>query len=102
MQVRDVMTPYAEWIDPQASIADAARMMREHDFGVLPAGGGSRLVRMITDRDMAIRAAAERSIPPRREWRPSWPRAFRNASTTSRPRRSRATWASGGFGACRS
>jgi len=63
MQVRDVMTPSAEWIDPQASIADAALKMREHDFGVLPVGDGNRLVGMITDRDMTIRAVAERRDP---------------------------------------
>ena len=63
MQVKDVMTSRAEWVDPKTSIADAAKLMREHDFGVLPVGDGDRLIGMITDRDLAIRAVAERRDP---------------------------------------
>jgi CBS domain-containing protein len=44
---------------PDASIQEAARMMRECDAGSIPVGDNDRLVGMITDRDIAIRAVAE-------------------------------------------
>ena len=62
MFVRDAMTPHAEWIDPQVSLIDVARRMRDHNIGCLPVGENDRLIGMITDRDLARRAIAEGSI----------------------------------------
>lgn len=59
MFVRDAMTPHAEWIDPQVSLIDVARRMRDHNIGCLPVGENDRLIGMITDRDLACRAVAE-------------------------------------------
>ena len=59
MQLRDVMTPNAEVIPPDATIGDAAKKMRDLDVGALPVCDGDRLCGMITDRDIAIRAVAE-------------------------------------------
>jgi CBS domain-containing protein len=59
MQVRDVMTPNAKFIPPDATIVDAAKMMRDLDVGALPVCDGDRLCGMITDRDIVIRAVAE-------------------------------------------
>jgi CBS domain-containing protein len=44
--------------DPTQSIREAAKLMAELDSGVLPVGDNDRLVGMITDRDIAIRAVA--------------------------------------------
>jgi len=44
--------------NPSQSIRDAARMMEEMDCGCLPVGENDRLVGMITDRDIALRAVA--------------------------------------------
>ena len=44
---------------PEQSICDAARLMAEHDIGALPVSQGDRLVGMITDRDIAVRAVAD-------------------------------------------
>jgi CBS domain-containing protein len=44
--------------NPDQSIRDAASMMAEIDAGVLPVGENDRLVGMITDRDIAVRAIA--------------------------------------------
>ena len=63
MQIKDVMTPNAQWIDPKTSIAEAAVKMRDQNLGVLPVGDGTRLIGMITDRDMAVRAVADRRDP---------------------------------------
>jgi CBS domain-containing protein len=43
---------------PSNTICDAARAMAEIDAGVLPVGDEDRLVGMITDRDIAVRAVA--------------------------------------------
>jgi CBS domain-containing protein len=61
MLVREVMTPHVECIAPSASVMDAARQMKKLDVGALPVcGENDRLVGMVTDRDIAIRAVADR------------------------------------------
>jgi len=49
--------------NPQETICDAAKMMAECDAGVLPVGENDRLVGVITDRDIAVRAIAEGKGP---------------------------------------
>jgi CBS domain-containing protein len=44
-------------------IQDAAKLMSEIDAGVLPVGDNDRLVGMITDRDIAVRAVAQGKGP---------------------------------------
>jgi CBS domain-containing protein len=63
MKVREAMTPDAKVISPRQSLAEAARMMAECDAGSLPVGEDDRLVGMITDRDIVIRAVAH-DLPP--------------------------------------
>lgn len=58
MKVSDVMTRNVQVTAPDASIQEAARLMAEIDAGSLPVGENDRLVGMITDRDIAIRAVA--------------------------------------------
>lgn len=58
MRVSDAMTAAVRIATPQQTIAEAAYMMGEIDAGVLPVGDGDRLVGMVTDRDIAIRAVA--------------------------------------------
>ena len=59
MRVSDCMTRGVEITNPQDTIRDAARMMADCDAGVLPVGENDRLVGVITDRDIAVRAVAE-------------------------------------------
>lgn len=63
MKVSDVMSREVLLASPTQSIRDAARMMAKIDAGVLPVGENDRLVGMITDRDIAIRAVAEGKAP---------------------------------------
>jgi CBS domain-containing protein len=63
MQVNDIMTQYVEVISPELSIQEAAKQMRSLDVGVLPVCNGDRLVGMLTDRDLTIRAVAEGRDP---------------------------------------
>lgn len=59
MQVNEVMSRGVECIRPSDSIARAAERMRELNVGALPVcGDNDRLVGMITDRDITVRATA--------------------------------------------
>ena len=59
MQVKEVMTHGVECIRPDDSIAAAAQKMKDLDVGALPiCGENDRLVGMITDRDITVRATA--------------------------------------------
>jgi CBS domain-containing protein len=58
MQLQDVMTPAVEVIAPEASIYEAAEKMSHLDIGPLPVCDGERLVGMLTDRDITVRAVA--------------------------------------------
>jgi CBS domain-containing protein len=59
MKVKDVMTREVEKISADNFIKDAASMMRSMDVGALPVCEDDRLVGMITDRDIAVRAVAD-------------------------------------------
>ena len=63
MKVKDCMTKDVKLMSPNQSICDAAKVMAECDAGALPVGENDRLVGMITDRDIAIRAVAENKSP---------------------------------------
>jgi CBS domain-containing protein len=59
MQVQEIMTHGAEVIDPNTTIRDAARKMRADNIGAFPVGENDRLIGMVTDRDIVVRAVAE-------------------------------------------
>jgi CBS domain-containing protein len=63
MRVSECMTRDVRIADADETIRDAARMMGSLDAGVLPVRENDRLVGMITDRDIAIRAVAEGKGP---------------------------------------
>lgn len=63
MKVSEAMSRDVLIIRPDQSICEAGRMMAERDIGALPVGENDRLVGVITDRDIAVRAVA-RDLPP--------------------------------------
>jgi CBS domain-containing protein len=63
MKVNECMTRDVVVAEPGQTICEAAQKMAECDAGVLPVGENDRLVGMITDRDIALRAVA-RNLPP--------------------------------------
>jgi CBS domain-containing protein len=58
MKVREAMTRDVRLVKPEQPISEAARLMAELDIGALPVEEDDRLVGMITDRDIAVRAVA--------------------------------------------
>ena len=64
MQVREVMTRGVECVRPEDTVSTAASRMRELDVGSVPVcGDDDRLVGMLTDRDITVRATAGGADP---------------------------------------
>jgi len=62
-KVSECMTRDVQRAAPNDTLAEAARRMAQMDFGVLPVAAKDRLVGVITDRDIAVRAMAEGKGP---------------------------------------
>jgi CBS domain-containing protein len=58
MQIREAMSDDVRIASPNQTIRDAAILMAKIDAGILPVGDNDRLVGMISDRDIAVRAIA--------------------------------------------
>jgi CBS domain-containing protein len=63
MQIREIMTREPVVIGPDMVLKEAAGRMRDLDSGVMPVGQNDRLVGMLTDRDITIRATAAGKDP---------------------------------------
>jgi len=63
---RDIMTPMAQWIADDATVADAAKVMAEESFGTLPVcDGEGHLQGVVTDRDLVVKVMAVGRDPQR-------------------------------------
>jgi CBS domain-containing protein len=65
MRIAEIMTQDPEVITSEFFLKDAALKMRELDVGMLPIAKDDRLVGMLTNRDITIRATAEGRDPKR-------------------------------------
>jgi CBS domain-containing protein len=63
MMVREVMTQDVKIASPEDDLQTAARLMQQEDFGILPVGENDRLIGMLSDRDITIRAVAQGLAP---------------------------------------
>lgn len=63
MRVQDMMTSKVCVASSGQPIREAAQMMAQLDCGILPVGENDRLVGMITDRDITVRAIANGKGP---------------------------------------
>ena len=59
MKVKQIMHRSVEWAEANTPVATLATKMREQDIGCIPVGENDRLVGMVTDRDIAVRAVAD-------------------------------------------
>ena len=56
---REIMTPDVEWIDVDATVAEAAERMADETYGALPiCDGEGKLQGVITDRDIVVKVVA--------------------------------------------
>lgn len=58
MKVHEIMTRQAHVIAASSSIREAAELMVQHDIGCVPVHENEKLVGMVTDRDLVVRALA--------------------------------------------
>src|SRR5262245_54656963 len=63
MKVSEAMTRDVRIASPDETIYDAARAMAALDAGVLPVADKDRVIGILTDRDIAVRAVATRKGP---------------------------------------
>lgn len=63
VRIKDVMSPQAEVISPDATIEEAASRMKMFDIGVLPVCDEEGLVGILTDRDLVLRGMAATRHP---------------------------------------
>ena len=63
MKVSEAMTPAVVTVSRDTPLTDAARLMRDSDVGPLPVSDEGRLVGVLTDRDITIRAVASGKDP---------------------------------------
>lgn len=59
MKVKDMMHKGVQWVSPDTPIVTLAKKMKQYDVGALPVGENDRLIGMVTDWDIAIRALAD-------------------------------------------
>ncbi|HHW09576.1 MAG TPA: CBS domain-containing protein [Firmicutes bacterium] len=58
MNVKDIMTTQVAYVDANATVAEAAKLMQKHNIGSVPVCEGTRVVGIITDRDIVVRNVA--------------------------------------------
>ena len=63
MQIQKIMSKDVHIANPNMTIRDVARRMRADNIGSLPVGENDRLIGMVTDRDIVVRAVAEERSP---------------------------------------
>jgi CBS domain-containing protein len=57
---REIMTPGAEWLEADVTVADAARRMAENDIGALPVcSPEGKLQGVVTDRDLVVQVLSQ-------------------------------------------
>lgn len=59
LRCSEIMTRDVRTASPGMSLGDVGSMMREGDMGAVPVVEGSKLVGIVTDRDIVVRAVAE-------------------------------------------
>lgn len=59
MKIKDIMTVDVAALDPEATIEQAARLMRDAGVGFAPVVSGGMVLGVLTDRDIVVRAAAK-------------------------------------------
>src|SRR5665648_380374 len=58
MKVRDVMTSAVDWVTPDTSVVEVAKLMKKDDVGSIPICKGNKLIGVITDRDIFLKIVA--------------------------------------------
>jgi CBS domain-containing protein len=63
MKVKQIIHKGVEWVSPSTPVTTLAKKMLNLDVGAIPVGENDRLIGMVTDRDIALRALADGKDP---------------------------------------
>ena len=66
MKVKDAMHKGVEWVGPDTTVTELAKLMRKHDIGAIPIGEKDQLIGMVTDRDIVCKGLADERFDARR------------------------------------
>lgn len=58
MKVREVMTSSVDWVKPDTSVVEVAKLMKKDDVGSIPICKGNQLIGIVTDRDIVLKVVA--------------------------------------------
>jgi len=58
MKAKEAMHKGVEWVSPDTPVTTLAKKMLEQDIGAIPIGENDRLIGIVTDRDITLRAVA--------------------------------------------
>ena len=59
MKIEDLMTTKVASLNPEDTVEDAAKLMKQYNIGALPICADEKVVGIITDRDIALRSSAK-------------------------------------------
>lgn len=58
MQIREIMNSDVHLVDPNTTVRECAKRLRDEDLGALPVAENDKLIGMVTDRDICCRGVA--------------------------------------------
>ncbi|WP_043646322.1 CBS domain-containing protein [Caenispirillum salinarum] len=58
MNVSEIMSKDVHLVDPNTTIRECAKRMRDEDIGAFPVGENDKLIGVVTDRDITVRCVA--------------------------------------------
>ena len=63
MKVIDVMSRNVVCLSPTSTVIEAAQLMQKHNIGIIPVCDATRIVGIVTDRDIVLRSIANDKDP---------------------------------------
>lgn len=63
MKITEIMAPEVESVDVDATVEEAAQVMSDVDIGCVPVVDAGKVLGVVTDRDIVLRAVAESLLP---------------------------------------
>jgi len=63
LKVKDIMTKSVAYINPEASVTEAAQLMQKHNVGSIPVCDKNGVIGLVTDRDIVVRNVAHGTDP---------------------------------------
>jgi len=63
LKIKDIMTKDISYVNPSATIVEAAQLMQKHNIGSIPVCDQTGVIGIVTDRDIVVRNVAHGKTP---------------------------------------